>query len=304
MWGRLVPMSSPKPFKTYDEQVQILVKRGLRIDDRDATAEILHRVSYYHLRGYYIDLLDNSGMFLPGASCEKIFARFQSDRALRSILFKAPESVELLIRNECSYVLGEKYGPLGYRNPQNFRNEEINKVLLTKITKEANRSRELFVRHHVDKYDGDFPIWVAVELLSFGTVSAQLYKNMLNDDQREVSEALGIKSAKVTQSFLHSLSVLRNSCAHHSRIYARSFSVPCKILNHDEARTREFEPGFKISPRRLFALLLALRALLTPQRCTEMVEGIAGVLRENPDYRRGPQGLPDSWQEILRGDLP
>ena len=44
-----------------------------------------------------------------------------------------------------------------------------------------------FVKHHIEKYDGKFPIWVAVELFSFGQLS-YLYSIMKSKDKKSVAK--------------------------------------------------------------------------------------------------------------------
>ena len=52
--------------------------------------------------------------------------------------------------------------------------------------------REPFVIHHKEKYNGKFPIWAVIELISFGALS-RMYSNLKREDQRIVSrELLGL----------------------------------------------------------------------------------------------------------------
>ena len=41
-----------KVFKTIEEQIQILISKGLTVEDYDKTSEILLRENYFFLNGY------------------------------------------------------------------------------------------------------------------------------------------------------------------------------------------------------------------------------------------------------------
>jgi len=46
-------MQAAKQFKTYEEQVKLLVARGMNVGDQAAAAEQLEKVNYYRLSGYW-----------------------------------------------------------------------------------------------------------------------------------------------------------------------------------------------------------------------------------------------------------
>lgn len=68
-----------KPFKTYDEQIEILSSRGLYIENLKDAKVILSQVNYYNLiNGYRTPFLDNASsnkvedVYKPGSSFEEI----------------------------------------------------------------------------------------------------------------------------------------------------------------------------------------------------------------------------------------
>ena len=66
---------------------------------------------------------------------------------------------------------------------------------------------------------------MALEVISFGTLS-RLYELLLKDDnKKDVAKQFGLKKIDIMENWLHALSILRNSCAHHSRIWNRRFTV-------------------------------------------------------------------------------
>ena len=47
----------PKSFKTYEEQVGLLIERGMCVADRERAIEKLRRVNYYRLSRYWYSLI-------------------------------------------------------------------------------------------------------------------------------------------------------------------------------------------------------------------------------------------------------
>lgn len=45
-----------KPFKTYDEQLDLLISRNLIVRDRVFALSILHHINYYRLSAYSLTL--------------------------------------------------------------------------------------------------------------------------------------------------------------------------------------------------------------------------------------------------------
>ena len=79
-----------KKFKTIDEQVDILVSKGLIIDDIDEAKEILLRENYFFINGYRILLMNSYSdkKFIVGSTFKELYSIFLFDRYFRNILFK------------------------------------------------------------------------------------------------------------------------------------------------------------------------------------------------------------------------
>jgi abortive infection bacteriophage resistance protein len=127
------------------------------------------------------------------------------------------ESIEVSFRAHITYLLAHSYGPLGYTKSAFFNNENYHKIFLERLTKDIDNKGELFIKHHKAKYGGQFPIWVATEVMSFGTLS-KLFNNMKAEDKKRISNIYNVHYNLLT-NWLDVLSYVRNSCAHYSRIY-------------------------------------------------------------------------------------
>jgi abortive infection bacteriophage resistance protein len=68
-----------------------------------------------------------------------------------------------------------------------------------------------------NKYRGQFPIWVAVNLLTLGNLK-YLYKNIPSRDRKNISKELNL-SPGTLDSWIDNLRILRNKIAHNMRLY-------------------------------------------------------------------------------------
>ena len=88
-----------------------------------------------------------------------------------------------------------------------------------------------FSKHYFQNYHHPFlpPSWLVAEVLSIGTWS-NICKNIKSRNlQKEISSPYDLHYS-VMSSWLHSFTYLRNLCAHHSRLWNRTFTIKPKIL--------------------------------------------------------------------------
>ena len=68
-------------------------------------------------------------------------------------------------------------------NGANYNERHNHPAFLQKINScIRENSKTPVVRHHMNKYDGHFPIWVIIEYFSLGTLS-YFYRGMKNNDK-------------------------------------------------------------------------------------------------------------------------
>ena len=104
----------PKSFKTYEEQIDLLIERGMYVVDRERAIEKLRRVNYYRLSGYWYPFRmrkpggdGRSDRFLPGSTFDDVVALYDFDARLRVAVLAALAPVELSMRALVGHALGE-----------------------------------------------------------------------------------------------------------------------------------------------------------------------------------------------------
>lgn len=242
----------PKPPLKYEEQLEKLKKRGCIINDDKKCISILKSINYYRLSAYFLPFKLDNGNYEEGLSFERVFSIYEFDRKLHGILFNALEETEIFLRSKIAYFHAHKYGALGYMDKANFSvKAELHENFIENFKREIDKNKNiLFVKHHIYKYGGEFPIWAASEMFTFGMLS-KFFANMTCQDRENLSNDIYKTNPKFVGSWLRCCTDLRNICAHYGRLYFRTFSAaPSGIDNLEEK-----------SKRKLFGAILSLKKL-------------------------------------------
>lgn len=301
-----------KPACTYEQQALILKEEhGLEDCDLQYAVKALRLVNYYNLRGYYIHWMDRQQkLFRKGITFNMILRLRDFDERLRNLIWPALLHVEIRFRTHIAYYIAHKFSPMGYLDASNFKSAQFAEAIIKDINKAVSKSdREIFIQHHKKNYNGEFPIWVIVEVLPFGVLT-MLYGNLLYEDKTKIAlEHYGL-DGKVVNSYLAALSTLRNVCAHNGRVYNKALPVGIIVSSSNEKKLIDaygssyancctFPSGS--FDRSLFAILLALRDLTPTNNFVRLVEQLEHLLDEYSDVAC-PQrlGLPLYWGIFLR----
>jgi abortive infection bacteriophage resistance protein len=179
------------------------------------------------------------------------------DRKLRLILLDAVERIEVALRTHLTHRLSEQYGPFGYADPNTFGKGLDHAAYMQEIREAEHGCSETFVAHFRKKYTNEehLPIWMATELLSFGCIS-RMYAESSPGIKRSFADRLGVAD-RVVRSWMHSLSYIRNVCAHHSRLWNRTLAI--KPLMPNKCRSW---PYIVPQTERLYSVLVITRHCL------------------------------------------
>ncbi|MFC3773738.1 Abi family protein [Paenibacillus sp. GCM10012303] len=278
-----------KPPTTYDKQIEILRSRGLIISDEARALSILKRVNYYRFTAYALTFKQDD-VFFTDTTFDKIYRHYEFDTRLRQHLMKVVEYVEISFRTHLSYTIAHRYGPDGYEDEIMFYNAAWCKDFNEELSKSIAKSKDPFVIHHIAKYSGKFPIWVAVEVLTFSWLS-KLFKNLKNKDKKEISKYYNLRYEEIS-NWLHVLTIVRNRCAHYSRMFNQKLPVSVKFRELDKAKV--------IKENQLYAMIFNLKYLVTDISIwkTWVIE-LESIIEEYNDVDIRLLGFHEEWKEQL-----
>ena len=291
-------MKYTKPPLTSEQQANLLISRGL-IADKDILIERLESVNYYRLSTYLYTFRLPGDTYKSVTTLDKVWKRYTFDRQLRLIVLDAIERAEVALKTQITQFFSYNHGPFGHFDKSKFdssMSDNDYNNFISDIRGKAETSKEVFVEHFRNTYDEfpELPLWVAVEIMSFGNVFT-LYRNMKNHDKRKISFKYNI-AGKILESWIKSLNYTRNICAHHSRLWNRELAIRPYIpdyKNHPEWHSPE-----PIDNKRIFAVLSLLSYLITyvaPQ--SKWNERLKNLLNDYNEIPIADMGFKGNWQD-------
>ena len=152
-------------------------------------------------------------------------------RKLQALLIEYIGLFELQFRAQYSYALSSERGAFAHRDVRNFKRADYFDSFIEKYQSEFNRqpkNRNADLTRAYETY-GDAPTWLAVEIMSFGTLS-MLYKNTRSAKAHDAVASSFHADSEHFESWTRALSSIRNTCAHFGRLCgARLVSKPKRI---------------------------------------------------------------------------
>ncbi len=274
---------------TYEEQADLLEKRGCRISNKNDCIKKLSCINYYRFSAYLLPFRLDTNKYKEGTTFDQIYSTYEFDRKLRNLIYRAIEVVEISFRTRLAYVHSHQYGALGYQNNINFNDRHKHDKFLDKINNAIKiNSKVPFVEHHLKNYNGKFPIWVAVELFTFGMLS-RFYSDLKTSDKKEIAKSYNL-NYKDLNSWLRCLTDLRNTCAHYGRLHYAIFSAaPANSNLQGEEK------------RKLWAVLIVLKEVypFNEQWNSEFLESLRKLFEEHTDINPQNLGFPPDWPNRL-----
>lgn len=256
---------------SFVDQLQLLMQRGLIITDKSRALSYLQAISYYRISAYFLPYQQAKDKFYEGVTFDQIIHTYSFDGDLRLLIFDCIERIEVAIRTQLIYVMALNYNDSHWQDNKNlFITPYYNKVgnifdpfsdLQSIISKaKTARTPEVFIKHYMNNYSSPAnpPSWMCFELLTIGELS-HIYRGLKhNSDKRRIADFFEVHSTVFT-SWLHSITYVRNICAHHSRLWNKDLAIEPNILQKPIGNwiSKSFENN-----KRIFYFICVLKYLL------------------------------------------
>ena len=311
-------MSPEKSWRSYEEQLEILKSRGMKVGNEQKALDYLERIGYYRLSGYWYPFRKHKVVthgknklgyvrhddFVENSYFKDAVKLYVFDKKLRLLALDALERIEMAIRVDVAHLLGEK-DVCAHENINLFRGNFSKKkdkhgftphhYWLQTYNKYLKRSRRVpFVVHYMDKY-GKLPIWVSTDLWDFGLLS-RLFSGMKPDDQDTIAAKYGAVDGRAFASWLRGLNFIRNVSAHHSRLWNINILERASAIQDDEhwSELNAARPFF------YYAIMQKLMLVICPN--SGWGSRFSTLMDEFPDIRCGEVrltdfGLPEGWEQ-------
>jgi abortive infection bacteriophage resistance protein len=279
---------SDKVFKSHDQQLIILRARGLMVDSN--SKRILETENYYNVVNGYKDLfLDQSceeETYKSGTDFQEIFALYEFDREIRFIFLKRLLKIENHVKSVIAYKFSEKYTHDNYLKLSNFEsyknNDELQAIMdvisTFQRTISDRCSKHDAIKHYVTTY-GYVPLWVLVNVLTFGSIS-KFFGLLKLQDRQSISKEFSIQE-NVFKGYLKLMSLFRNVCAHEERLYSKKFKQEIAVSSiHSRLAIPNVNGKYSCGTTDLFALLICIHELLPKDDISEFTDIILQINKE------------------------
>lgn len=290
------PLKNPL---SLEQQVQLMIDRGLHIQDTEAAMRWLAETNYYRVRGYWLTL-ERNGSFIPGTSLNDIQEIYMLDNDLRQWLWNAITPIEIKARTALAYHLSMACGPMAYADATHFIRQSAHSKSIHQINDECTRALRNgvpCVQHNMEKY-GVLPLWAAVEIMTMGTTSS-LYGNLA--DGTAYNDGTSVKNAIASdfgtkpyylKSWLQHLTYIRNLCGHHDRIYNRTITTRARMLHTDN----------QFSSQKIFPTIIILKRIYERSWTAQWQirsHTLINIINAHNSVDLHPMGFPRNWKSII-----
>ncbi len=227
-----------KEFKTIDQQIEILLNRGLIIDDINKAKEYLLTQNYYNIINGYGNFFprDNQDNYTNHTNFNEIAKLYLFERDLKKVLLNAILSTETHLKAIFSHRFSETFSDLPYPYLDINCYDETKRLqiieTISKLSKiltkhNCNKYKNSSIYHYINTYQ-KVPMWVISNYIEFGTFRYMLANSKESVQNRVAKDCLNFINEHLPTpgqftpatmiSFIKNIHDIRNVCAHNNRL--------------------------------------------------------------------------------------
>ena len=290
-------MKYTKHYSSPTELLAILQDRGLDCSDIDDAESVLRSVGYYRLSGYlypFLKVPKSEHRYKSGSTLGSAISLYEFDREFRQLVFDQIERIEVAVRSTITNIVcAETDDVFWMTTPSRFAHADKFNKTLTLIDKEIQTCREDFIVHFKQSYDDPYPpSWMIAEIMPLGTLT-RLYENIAsNQIRKKVARYFGL-TVPVFVSWMTIVTLTRNSCCHHARLWNRSLSLRALTM------TRPLRPWVdnNVQQGRVFFTLCILKHFVDIIRPNNTFkQRLVALLSKYPMVDTSAMGFVKNWQ--------
>jgi abortive infection bacteriophage resistance protein len=268
-----------------------LESRGLVVADPLHALHALEYIGYYRLLSYMrpfqrSDPATGVRHFVAGTRFGDVLRLYEFDRELRLLCLDAVERVEVALRAAIMSEVAVPHGSHFYYDPAHF---ECIGSFVEFYQTASRENRHVAVKHYLARYStpGLPPIWTVMEAITFGALS-RLFSGLALRHRKAVAARFGYDET-VLSSWFRAANLVRNVCAHHSRLW----NAPMHVDQPLAAKKLRSE---MIPTDRLYARLVVLAGLVEMiDPATDWKQRLVALVARSPSVPLAPMGVPADW---------
>lgn len=287
-----------KTYASPTQLVSLLRSRGLAIRDEARAKEYLRHIGYYRFSAYLFPLLTTpkeNHVFKSGSTFDNALDMYRFDRHLRLLMFNQIEKIEVAVRSSIVNITSRETGnPFWMTDPSCFYDAKLFVKTKQLIDTELAKSREEFIEHFRNTYSEPYPpAWMLAEILPLGVLT-KIYENIKsNQIRKKIAQEFSL-NAPVFMSWMTIITVTRNNCCHHSRVWNRTFALRALTMRR---MTRPWI-STNVNQQKVYFSLCIIKYFLdiiSPKN--DMTSKLQSLLSEYPTIDINAMGFSMSWEQ-------
>jgi len=286
-----------KSYSNPQDLVNLLKSRGLSISDESKAEHYLEHIGYYRLSAYMYPFLKNPKelhQYKSGASFSKVMMLYRFDKKFRLFLFNEIEKIEIAVRSAIVNVASQMISdPFWMTDSSNFTDQNRFNKTMSLIDNEMRHTTEDFIVHFKQTYCNQYPpAWILSEILPLG-VMTNIFNNIKNKRiKKSISQTFGLQIDPF-ESWLTIITVTRNSCCHHSRVWNKLYSIRAMLPNK---MTRPWITMPTDCLRIYFTVCIIKYFLDIISPNNDMLAKLRSLFVDFPEIDLKAMGFPQGWE--------
>lgn len=296
-----MPTSDDQQIET--DILESIRRQGFEVNDRGVAEIFIRHIGRYRLKAYWLPLTklnreDFRGSFDGKFSFDDIIALYTFDRLLRLHVMDAIERIEVSVRVSLGRQLSGRYGDHGYAEKSIYYRNDIFQEHVSELKGAFRRASDSsFKKYGMDsKTDEETlpEIWKSVEYMTFGLLSKWISNLRSGHDRMSVADSYGMDE-KFFCSVLRHLTLVRNVCAHHDRLWNQRFRIKMKLPIARETLRLSIHD---VNDSRIYNTLVVISHLLkiiAPKN--EWLQKLNTLIEQYPIVKLSEMGFPSDWRD-------
>ena len=269
--------------KPLQEQVDLLIRRGMRVDDPERARQLLLEIGWFRMSMYwfpfetrYPDNMSDVHHFREGVSFRDALLLYAFDFNMRNALLKPLERIETAFRTYMIHLVSTRYpdSPAWFCDKRVVGPRQANSFERMVYLPLKRQNPHIQLHHRRFTADRFAPAWKTLEFVTLGMM-CNLYESLCSSGLRnDVARHFGIHQEGIFRDYMEVIRGLRNICAHGNVLY--SYRPP------QLRRGPAFE-GRQAPPQNLYGALGVVEhflKIISPRLLEEFRKQTEGYIRE------------------------
>ena len=279
--------------------LQNLRERGLAISDEESATAFLEHVSYFRFAAYLrpLQISEKDKRFKDNATFEKAIALYRFDEKLRNILFSAIQKIEISLRAKIINRFSLAHRAFWFMDTTLAVNQHKYIDNLGALEQELQRSKDDFIKEHYAKYGKDAfpPAWKLLDLTSFGCLTKLFFNFSDISIKKEIARSYGVPQHEILESWMKAINALRNSCAHHGRVWNRVMPVMPQMPTRMRTEWISIIPQPANRFYHVFCCVAYWLNAVAPDNT--LTPDFKALLEKYPNVDTTAMGFPEHWEK-------